>query len=369
MLNKIYVHHYRCLQNFELDLSDLNSALVIGRNGAGKTSVFDVIELFQQIGRGNALLKGLLSENDFAFGETHKPIVFELTATLDDTTYRYKLEIELPESFSQPRVRHESLKVAGNNVFIRERGQTTLHNTAEFTLDWHHVGLPLISTRSGADPIERFRSWLGNIIVISPIPQLFESPGKQDDTELQRHAQNVLSWIHHHVAKNPSIYRYIEQFLKTRMPDFDVFRFEAIGKTEWNLLLAFKDEKSNRLELNLSQLSDGEKIYCLAAMIIALASNKERNMLCVWDEPDNYISLQELDHFVIAFRKAFETGNAGSQLIVSSHNATTINAFSKHNSFTLSKKSHMAPARLAKIADRDFDSPTIVEAYENGELE
>ncbi len=41
MITKIYVHNYKCLNNFELSLKESN--LLVGANGAGKSSVFEVL--------------------------------------------------------------------------------------------------------------------------------------------------------------------------------------------------------------------------------------------------------------------------------------------------------------------------------------
>jgi predicted ATPase len=39
MLQRLYVHNYRCLENFELNLKDMPSALLIGKNGVGKSAI------------------------------------------------------------------------------------------------------------------------------------------------------------------------------------------------------------------------------------------------------------------------------------------------------------------------------------------
>ena len=53
MLQRLYVHNFRCLENFELNLKDLPSSLLIGKNGAGKSTIAFALEIFQSIGRGD----------------------------------------------------------------------------------------------------------------------------------------------------------------------------------------------------------------------------------------------------------------------------------------------------------------------------
>ena len=51
MLQRLYIHNFRCLENFELNLKDMPSALLIGKNGSGKSTIASALEIFQSIGR------------------------------------------------------------------------------------------------------------------------------------------------------------------------------------------------------------------------------------------------------------------------------------------------------------------------------
>ena len=52
VIRRLYVHNFRCLENFELPVSGLSSVLLIGKNGAGKTTVGFALEILQRIARG-----------------------------------------------------------------------------------------------------------------------------------------------------------------------------------------------------------------------------------------------------------------------------------------------------------------------------
>ena len=41
MIERLHVHNFRCLENFSLDLTGRPSALMIGRNGSGKSTVLE----------------------------------------------------------------------------------------------------------------------------------------------------------------------------------------------------------------------------------------------------------------------------------------------------------------------------------------
>jgi predicted ATPase len=366
MLNKLYVHNYRCLQNFELDVSDINSALIIGRNGSGKSTILAAFEILQKIGRGISPVKELLARKDFAFLDDSKPMEFEINAMMDQKEYAYRLTIDFPANFYHPRAVKEALRVGGKEVFIREGGKTYLHGKTEFTLDWHHVGLPLISTHNELDPIAIFRLWLANILILAPIPGKIASTSKAESAFLERNGKNLVDWLRYHLTTMPALYALMQNQLKLWLPDVDSFRLEVTGREEREFLLRFQDQRQS-LELDMVQLSDGEKIYILAAMLLAII-NRKHPVLCLWDEPDHFIALPELSHFISACRREFEGSNGRAKLLVTSHNPRVMYEFSGHNSFVISRTSHLHPSRVETLQDKKFLSADAVQAYENGEF-
>lgn len=69
MLQRLYVHNFRCLENFELDIKDIPSALLIGKNGVGKSTIAAVLGILQRIGRGVNRVGKLVEPTDFARGD------------------------------------------------------------------------------------------------------------------------------------------------------------------------------------------------------------------------------------------------------------------------------------------------------------
>jgi hypothetical protein len=69
----------------------------------------------------------------------------------------------------------------------------------------------------------------------------------------------------------------------------------------------------------------------IGAMAIA-ANHAYGSLVSFWDEPDNYLALNEVGQFVLALRRAFQPGG---QFIATSHNPEAIRAFSRENAFFL----------------------------------
>ncbi len=367
MIKRLYAHNFKCLQNFELKLDGLNSVFLLGKNGSGKTTIFDVVEIFQQIGRGATSLKDLINETSFNHGNKHLPIEFELDVIIEKKNFSYKLSIEFPENFAYPRIKNESLLVGNKAVFQRNGGQTSFNDSTHFLLDWHHIGLPLISVKSDDEPLAIFREWLKNIIILSPFPRHFNDLSKAESSIVLREGKNIIDWARWLLSSNPSLYITIFDFLKYRMPDLKVFKFEILGRDDKELKFTFEDGNKN-FQVDFSQLSDGEKIFFLGATVIAAQMNNQ-STLCLWDEPDNFVGLKELKHFIGAFRKSFEASGSKAQLIMTSHNERVINNFSDHNIFVVSRTSHLSPTRVEVLENISYDSQTVIDAFDNDELE
>ena len=130
------------------------------------------------------------------------------------------------------------------------------------------------------------------------------------------------------------------------MPDFKEIKNNVIGKDYRSLSFHFgKDDR--KVELSIENLSDGEKIFLLYSLVIA-SNAAVGPILCFWDEPDNFLTSDEVGHSIAALRKAFQ--NRG-QLIVTSHNAEAIRRFPEANTFFLSRKSHVEPTTISAIED------------------
>lgn len=69
---------------------------------------------------------------------------------------------------------------------------------------------------------------------------------------------------------------------------------------------------------------------------------------CVFGTNPNYLALPEVGHFVIALRKAFESGG---QFIATSHSVEAINRFSSENTLVLSRKSHLEPTNVRPLSE------------------
>lgn len=351
MLQRLYVHNFRSLENFELKPGGIPSALLIGKNGSGKSTIAAALEIFQHIGRGINRVGQLVQTKDFAHGRSDVPMRFEIEVELAGKPYHYILALELPEKFKELRILEEKILVSGEPIYSRKEAQVSLHGNshnrdAQFFLDWHLIALPVIQVRSETDPLHIFKTWLSRAIILSPIPSLMNGNSSEETLEPKRNGSNLGEWLSGLLGRYPAAYTEIAGYLRQVMPDISEFRNDPIGKDAKSMNVHFL-EKSASLIVNFDDLSDGEKCFFLCAVV--LAANKTYGPLfCFWDEPDNYLSLSEVGHFIQSLRRAFQTGG---QIIVTSHNEEAIRKFSHENTWVLDRKNHLEPTLIKLLED------------------
>ncbi len=357
MIQRLYVNNFRCLENFELSLTGLNSALLIGRNGTGKTTISYALEVFQQIGRGKNKVGDLVAPNDFTRGHTDVPMRFELETIINGQLYKYILALELPEGLKELKIAEEQLLIDGKPIYSRKGGEVSLYknpqsdktaqNESLFVIDWHLVALPIIQKQSDKDPLQVFQSWLMRIIILSPIPSVMTGESNGSTLYPKREVSNFGEWFTGVLLRYPAAYSIIDKHIKAIIPDFASIENELLAKDARELTIQFALEGKGSLNIDFKNLSDGEKCFFLCALVLAVNKYYEP-CFCYWDEPDNYLSLPEVGHFVMALRHSFKQGG---QLLVSSHNPQAIERFSDENTFVIDRKSHLEPTLIRPLIE------------------
>ncbi len=368
MIQRLYVHNFKCLENFELHTHNLTSALLIGKNGSGKSTICLALEIFQSIGRGINRVGQLVNAKDFTRNNSNIPMRFEIELLINATVYKYSLSLESLDNFKELRILDEQLSVSGEPIYSRENAKVTLHNSthnqeAHFMVDWHLVALPVIQRQSENDPLHMFKTWLSQMIILSPIPSLMNGESTDETLEPSKNGENFGEWFSGLLARYPAAYMHIYTYLHEVMPDILDFENDLAGKNYKIMSVRFKEKKA-QVSVFFNDLSDGEKCFFLCAVL--LAANKSYGpIFCFWDEPDNYLSLSEVGYFLASLRRSFE---AGGQLWVTSHSPEAIRRFSNENTFFIDRKSHLEPT-LVKLLEKMNVGGDLIESLISDDLE
>lgn len=374
MFKRIYVHNFRCLENFELAIGDKPSVLLIGKNGAGKSTVSFALALLQSIARGTNRVGQLVKPKDFNVGlvkadpskrsdeasAEHVPMRFEVDVELEGILYQYRLSLEFPEGFKELRVQSEQLLVSSQPIYTREHSKVSVAKkgrgaVAEFMIDWHLIALPIIQEQSSNDPVAIFKQWLARSVIIAPIPSKISGESSGETLEPDRHVENLGAWFAGLINLAPAVYAEMDAYLKRNaLRDFWDIKNPIVAAESRNLIVQFRKERSN-ISLPFSALSDGEKCFFICALV--LAANKAYGpIFCFWDEPDSHLSMDEVGHFVMALRSSFETGG---QILITSHNAEAMRRFSDDNTLVLYRRSHLEPTRVKSLEEMNLQGDVI----------
>jgi predicted ATPase len=184
------------------------------------------------------------------------------------------------------------------------------------------------------------------MLILRPIPELIVGDSKEKTLEPNVQLTDFGAWFSGLTAYTPSAYTEIDSYLKQVMPDLSDVKNPIIGADYQSLVVQFSNDQGNA-SFPFGDLSDGEKCFMICALV--LAHNKSHGpVFCFWDEPDNYLALSEVGHFVLALRKAFQSGG---QFIATSHNSEVMRSFSDENTLILYRDNHLEPTRVRALKD------------------
>jgi predicted ATPase len=281
---------------------------------------------------------------------------FEVELSVSGKQFQYAVSFEWPPNFQEARILDESLSVNGNSIFTRHHAQIQLSGGATFALDWHTVALPVINERPGERAIQDVKSLLASMILIAPIPANMTGFAEEPSTELEDDASNYASCLRALLGQKPAAYSVFELYIKTVFPDFSSIENVERGESGTQLIVKFEQGNPPKsLSVEFKALSDGEKCFFLSAYMIA-ANTVGLPIICMWDEPDNHLSLSEVGQFITGLRKMT---NRSGQFIATTHHPETVRKFSDETTFVLTRKSHLDPTVVRSLADFNYTSDLI----------
>jgi predicted ATPase len=349
VIRRLYIHNFRCLENFELPVAGQSSVLLIGKNGSGKTTVGIALQLLQKIARGTNRVGQLLKQKDSSRGRSDLPIRLEIEVELESQLFQYTIAFELPENFREFRILREDLFLDRMPLYTRELAHVQIAKAgtraaAQFNLDWHLAALPIIQ-RQTKDPLFSFREWLARMLILRPIPSLITGDSEDETLEPNEDVKDLGAWFSGLLADQPSAYASIDAYLTQVMPDLVDIKNRPTGSDSRSLVMQFGSGQTS-LQIPFRDLSDGEKCFMICALVLA-ANRAYGPLLCYWDEPDNHLALSEVCHFIMALRRGFLSSSG--QIIMTSHNDEAIRRFSNENTLVLQRRSHLEPPTVRRL--------------------
>jgi predicted ATPase len=320
MLKRIFADNFRALVNFEFRPGQLS--LLLGGNGSGKTSVFDILGKLRDL-----IVLGLPVGDVFSFTrtrwETRDVQRFELDIESNGGTYRYVLEVQHPEEpHGKPFIRSEVVTLDGASLYRFSAGEVQLFRDDQsagpiFPFRPEQSFLPNFDP-PGAKQMVRlagFKQFMTGLWILQPNPFAIELATQQDQFYLARDGRNFASFFSYLNSERPEARTELERRLGDALPGFRTFVFHRLGDAKL-LFAAFSVEKKAPVEYNFLELSEGQRV--LAILYAAVFGLVQRGALLCFDEPDNFVSLPEIQPWLQVLRDTLEM-RGGQAMIISHH--------------------------------------------------
>jgi hypothetical protein len=247
----------------------------------------------------------------------------ELDAESNGGTYRYALEIEHPEdAHGKPFIRSETVTFEGSVLYRFSAGEVQLFHDDEtagpvFPFRPDQSFLVNVDPLGSSKLIARlagFKKLMFGFWVVQPNPFSMEFSATQDQAFLKRDGSNFPSYFSYLNSERPEVRTELERRLGEAIPGFRNLVFRRQGEAK-QLLAAFNDEKMSSVVFGFGEFSEGQRVLAiLHATVCGLAY--EGAVLC-FDEPDNFVSLTEIQPWLQFLRDAVD--EQGAQALVISH--------------------------------------------------
>ena len=348
MIHYLKVDNYCSLVNFKIDFSSIN--LLLGGNGTGKSTIFALLEDLRLFIQGRIDVAEAFPFESLTRWQLVPVQSFEFLLTYKEYEYTYQLEIEFDRDNKKNRVKKEIVLCDGKPLFSASDGEAVLYNDSyekgpELLVNWLSSGVSSVYERTDNKKICDFKKAVENIIVCHPLPlNHYSIYSYYEKLNIDYCADNMPEAYLYVLQSNPEKMLELWKILKEINPCFS----RTYLKGESDKILYFEYEHQGaKAAYTLSEISDGERMLFVLYFIIIMYFDSEHSVFL--DEPDNYISLQEVSQFI---QYVQDMSNANNQCVIISHHPNIIDYFAPSNGIWLERRSYGA-STIAKPPKSD----------------
>jgi len=363
MLTRLYCDNYKCLVNFEFRPQPLQ--LLVGRNGAGKSTVFEVLELLGAFVRGEPCRDKPCEERLVGRTRTRWQQVeqqrFELEVKGDEGTYLYELLVDEWGPTAYPRVLKESVTLNGKPLFLFENGTVHLHNNqfqdrVQFPLNSRRSGLSIVESRTDNTKLSWLKDWFGRILYVQIDPKLMGSRAEREAVRPTFDLSNFADWYRHLRLDQGKGTEDLRISLQEVIGGFESLDLKEAGLNTRVLQVSVRAKALQHgfhelpdgqrvpwagpvavdgpaLQYSFDELSDGQRaligLYTLLHCALA-----DQTTICI-DEPDNFVALVEIQPWLSRLSDLAQ--EAGSQVLIASHHPELLNQLATRNGVVLDR--------------------------------
>jgi predicted ATPase len=327
MLKRLYVNNYRCFVNFEIHFDELT--LLMGPNGGGKSTLFDLLFKIRQLIAENAKVSDVFPPADLTEWVKTTEQSFEVDVKGEGGLFTYGLKIAYNPEIKKERIEHEYLLFNGKYLLNYAHGEVTLYRDnhtpgPEFSFDWTVSALSTIAPRSDNTKLTWFKNWIQKLFIVGLQPRAMTSETQAESDWLNRDGTNFASWYRYISQEYQDKIFQLTQQLRDVIPGFHAFKLEQAGKHRI-LKVGFTKGTDDEAPIffEFEQLSDGQRV--IIVLYTLLLGLQDLGHTVFIDEPENYVALAEIQPWLMELNDA--CGESFPQTILISHHPELINYF------------------------------------------
>jgi len=369
MITRVYADNFRCLVNFELPLERLQ--LLMGMNGSGKSSVFDVLAKLQALLRGG-LVADVFAPEDLTEWMTSPLQTFELAVQGNGGQYEYRLVIEHDRGRGLQRIKEERLRYDGRELFafrlvdVQESSAQLYRDDYSagpaVPFDWRRSGVGALLPRRDNTKLTWFKEYLTRLMVVRINPFQIAAEASGEVAQPRTDMTDFVSWYRYVVQGQQRAVRDLTAALCDVLPRFDSFELQQEGGRTRVLyaLFAGPEEGTKYHAVRFDKLSHGQQ--ALVVLYSVLMCAPDHTCLCL-DEPDNFVMLAELQPFLLALQDRCQEREL--QALVISHHPEYINYLGPECGL-LFERAHNGPVRARRVAQEQNAPLDLAEVMARG---
>ncbi|MDX2283654.1 MAG: ATP-binding protein [Bacteroidia bacterium] len=365
LLTSLYIDNYKSFTNFSIGFDPIT--LLLGGNGSGKSSVFEVLKKLQQLLDG-AEAPAVFHAADCTRWSGLTVQRFELVLQQGEEQFQYTLVLEHDDSRTRLRIQEEQLLAGGTLLASFRSGNAQLYRDdgsqgPAYTYDWKRSLIAGIPPHPSNKRLTHFRELVSKILIVKAIPSEIGSHSMSESPYLEDSLRNFASWYRYVSLQDQGTVLEATRTLQGLMEGFSHIDLRQNGESRV-LTVNFRTESSRQpVAYRFDELSDGQRQLICLYLLLAFARTQEY-VLCL-DEPDNYLALPEIQPWLM---QLFDDASDGLyQALLITHHPVPINYLTGARAAVWLYRQQHGPVRVSRIAeDAGADGVSVATLVERG---
>jgi len=321
---RLYLDNYRCFVNFELRPEA--RSLLVGYNGAGKSSILDLLSSIQDLVVWNKEVTEAFPADTVARFTSSTDQRFEIDIESDAGMYRYALVVTHDLEREEAVIASEEVTLDGKPLYRFANKEVQLYrddhtpDRSPFAFSPRRSFLASLEPKPSFTKVAWLRSFLHDIWILRLDPSRMVALSRADNgVFLARDGSNFASWCRWLLQEEPDSLERAREPLGEVITGFLHLRAQTAGRAKV-LVAKFGYPGGKPYDLDFDLLSDGQKT--LIVLYVLLHSVLRRATVLCLDEPDNFVSIREIQPFLVSLSDIAD--ETGTQVLLISHSGEVI---------------------------------------------